>query len=248
MTTPTTRRDTDRAAAAPVPAPAAPVDADPGEPARSAPPRAMRLAGASALVAGPLLFVAGMVTSPDMAGEGAADYVTSLARDEVLTQVSALFLHYGNLLMGLGFLAAPLLVRGRRGRGLTVLGALVSAVAFLNQAGALLSDWWIMELGRTLDLAQAAALSESALAHPLLQVWFGTEVLCAVGPVLLLAGLARAGVLHWVTVPWLVLGVVGGFALGGTQPLLLAGLLLVALAPFALIGVRLFQRVRAGVA
>ncbi len=39
-----------------------------------------------------------------------------------------------------------------------------------------------------------------------------------------------------------------GFALGSTQPLLLAGLLLVALAPLTLIGVRLLQRVRAGVA
>lgn len=244
MSTPTTRRET---TARTTPGTGHAASGDPAQEERSAPPRAMRLAGAAALVTGPLLFVAGMFTSPDASGSEQSDYVASLARDEVLTQVSALFLHYGNLLMGLGFLAAPLLVRGRRGRGLTVAGALLSAVGFLNQAGVLLSDWWIMELGRNLDLAEATRLSESALAHPLLQVWFGTELLCAVGPVLLLAGLARAGVLHWVTIPWLVLGIVGGFAVGATQPLLLAALLLVALAPLSLIGVRLFQRVRAGV-
>ena len=44
-----------------------------------------------------------------------ADYIASLARDMTMTQVSALFLHYGNLFIGLGILAAPSLVRGRRG-------------------------------------------------------------------------------------------------------------------------------------
>ena len=220
--------------------------AGPSEQAR--PRTAMAVAGALALITGPVLFVAGMFTSPDQDGESAADYVEALARDELLTQVSALLLHYGNLLMALGFLAAPLLVRGRRGYGVTVAGALLSAVAFANQSGALLSDWWIMHAGRMLEPAQAVAVSEATMASPLLQVWFGTEVLCIVGPVVLLAGLARAGVISWWTLPWLVGGVVLGFALGSTQPLLLAGLLLVALAPLTLIGVRILQRVRAGVA
>lgn len=217
-------------------------------PDHSRPHTAMAVAGALALVTGPVAFVVGMFTSPDQDGESAADYVEALARDEVLTQVSALFLHYGNLLMALGFLAAPLLVRGRRGYGLTVAGALMSALAFANQSGALLSDWWIMHAGRMLEPAQAVAVSEATMASPLLMVWFGTELLCLVGPVVLLAGLARAGVMSWWMLPWLVGGVALGFTLGSTQPLLLAALLLVALAPLALIGVRLLQRVRAGVA
>ena len=217
-------------------------------PEQARPRTAMTVAGALALITGPVLFVAGMFTSPDQDGETAADYVEALSRDELLTQVSALFLHYGNLLMALGFLAAPLLVRGRRGSGLAVAGALMSAVAFANQSGALLSDWWIMHAGRMLDPSQAVAVSEATMASSLLQVWFGSEVLCIVGPVVLLAGLARAGVLSWWTLPWLVGGVVLGFALGSTEPLLLAALLLVALAPLTLIGVRILQRVGAGVA
>ncbi len=219
-----------------------------GRPEGARPRTAMAVAGALALITGPVLFVAGMFTSPDQDGESAADYVEALSRDELLTQVSALLLHYGNLLMALGFLAAPLLVRGRRGCATTVTGALLSSIAFANQSGALLSDWWIMRAGRMLEPSQAVAVSEATLGSPLLQVWFGTEILCILGPVVLLAGLARAGVISWWTLPWLTGGVVLGFALGSTQPLLLAGLLLVALAPLTLIGVRLLQRVRAGVA
>lgn len=218
------------------------------EPAVDTPRTAMSVAGALALITGPVAFVAGMFTSPDQDGESSAAYVEALARDELLTQVSALLLHYGNLLMAFGFLAAPLLVRGRRGYGLTVAGALASALAFANQSGALLSDWWIMHAGRMLELDQAVAVSEATMGSPLLHVWFGTELLCAVGPLLLLAGLARAGVTSWWLLPWLAGGVVLGFAFGSTQPLLLAALLLVALAPLALVGVRLLQRVRAGVA
>src|SRR3954452_12238448 len=76
----------------------------------------LRVAGGAALVAGPVLFSLGMLTCPPQASMADADYIASLARDTTLTQVSALFLHYANIAIGLGLLAAPTLVRGRRGR------------------------------------------------------------------------------------------------------------------------------------
>jgi len=60
--------------------------------------------GSHALIAlafAPVLWAAGMWTSPSAAGTTDVDYVTSLGRDGTLTQVSALFLHYDNLFIGL---------------------------------------------------------------------------------------------------------------------------------------------------
>ncbi|MGN6522748.1 MAG: hypothetical protein ACTHMZ_06060, partial [Actinomycetes bacterium] len=85
-----------------------------GEPARRI-AHPMRVAAGAALVAGPLLWALGMVTSPPQASMADADYIASLTRDTTMTQVSALFLHYGNLAIALGILAAPALVRGGRG-------------------------------------------------------------------------------------------------------------------------------------
>ena len=66
---------------------------------------ALAVAAGVALVAGPALFFAGLATSPVQEGTDKASYIASLARDPLLTQVSAVLLHYGNLLMGVGILA-----------------------------------------------------------------------------------------------------------------------------------------------
>ena len=95
----------------------------------------LRVAAGVALVAAPVLWAAGMWTSPPAAGTTDVDYVASLGRDGTLTQVSALFLHYGNLFIGLGVLAAASLLRGPRGSRLTVVGALLTALGFTNMAG-----------------------------------------------------------------------------------------------------------------
>ena len=122
---------------------------------RSSGSRVLRIAAGAALVAGPVLWAAGMWTSPSAAGTTDIDYVTSLGRDGTLTQVSALFLHYGNLFIGLGVLAAASLVRGPRGSRLTVIGALMTALGFTNVSGMLLSDWWNASAGRALTSEQA---------------------------------------------------------------------------------------------
>src|SRR5690349_8140991 len=135
-----------------------------------------RIAGA-ALPAGTVAFAAGILTSPIAAGDDRASYLESLGRDPGLTQLSAIWLHYGNLLLGVGALALPLLVRGRRGWLPALIGALMSALGLLSTSGALFSDWFHMELARTLPIDQAVTVSEKVLAAPLQQLCFGLDPL-----------------------------------------------------------------------
>ena len=206
--------------------------------------RPLRLAAALALVSGPLLWAAGMFTSPETATLSDTDYISSLARDFTMTEISALFLHYGNLFLGLGILAAPSLVRGRRGRRLVLWGSMLAALGFTNMSGMILADWWNASLGTLLPIDQAAEVFAMVKSSPLLPVWNGTELFCLLGPLLLLAGLARAGVLGWYTIALMVGGTVGLVFIPGTLMSVAALAVLVGFSPFALVGLRLLQRLR----
>ena len=206
--------------------------------------RVMPVAAAAALVAGPLLWSAGMFTSPPADSMADADYISSLARDTTMTQVSALFLHYGNLAIGAGILAAPGLVRGRRGAWAVAIGALFTAIGFLNVAGLILADWWNAATGSLLSSDQAVEVFQHVKTASLFPLWDGTEILSLVGSVLVLGGLMRAGVLGWWPIPVLVASVAGLFAFGGSSPVVVAAMVLVGFSPFALIGVRIRQRER----
>lgn len=206
----------------------------------------LRALGGGSLIAGVAMFAAGLATSPPQASEATADYVASLARDETLTEVSALLLHYGNLAMGVGILAAATLVRGSRGARMTLVGSLLAALAFLNTSGLLFADWWNMTAGRQLSPEQGVALFEGVYGSDLFVLWTGTEPFALLGPVLLLAGLARAGVLRWFHAPWFVGGVAALFAMAVLSPVIAGALVLVGFWPLALVGIRLVQRHLAG--
>jgi hypothetical protein len=205
---------------------------------------AMRLAAGVSLVAGVLCWSGGMVFSPDSESMKDADYIASMARDLTNTQISALFLHYANLLLGVGILAAPALVRGARGLGMVVVGALMSSLGMLNVSGMVLSDWWNAATGVLLSEEQAVAVFRHVQDASLLPVWKGTEIFAMLGVVVVLAGLARAGVLGWWTIGVYVLGFVGLMIWGATAPLAAAAGVLVAFAPLGMVGVRLIQRYR----
>lgn len=207
--------------------------------------RALAVAGGVALVAGPALFFAGLATSPVQDGLDKASYIESLARDSMLTQVSAVLLHYGNLLMGAGVLALPWLVRGPRGAVATVIGALLAAVALLANSGALFADWMHLELGRSLELADAADVSDAVLGHPLFQLSFGIAPLISLGLIVAAIGLVRAGVLGWWSIPAIVAGYAGMLFLPYSMPLLPALGTLPMLAVLVVAGARVFGRVRA---
>ncbi len=201
----------------------------------------VRLGGA-ALVAGPALFLGGALTSPRQDSETAAGYVAALARDPLLTEVSALLFHYGNLLTGVGAVLLPLLVRGRRGRGITLAGALLMVLGFLNTSGAVLSDWWIMEVGRRLPMEQAVAISEAATGASLLQLWSGAQDIALLGVVVGLAGLARAGVVSWWWVPAPLVCFAAAFAIPLSLPLVVSAVIGLAFAPLAVVGLRALRR------
>jgi hypothetical protein len=65
-------------------------------PTRSAGSLLLPIAG-GALIAGSLLYAAGMATSPSAVSVEPADYIASLARDPGQTALSAMLLHYGNM-------------------------------------------------------------------------------------------------------------------------------------------------------
>ncbi len=223
--------------------PTAPATIELAEAASPAPRVLTRLAGA-ALPAGAVLFAAGILSSPSATGDDRASYLESLGRDPGLTQLSAVLLHYGNLLLGVGALALPLLVRGRRGWLPALIGALVSALALLGTSGALFSDWMHMELARNLTTDQAVSISEKVLGAPLLQLCFGLDPLLLLGLPLVVFGLCRAGVLGW----WTLASVVAGTVLLPFSPA--SGNLVPTIAfvliqlPLAVAGVRLITRSR----
>jgi hypothetical protein len=213
---------------------------------RSTGSRVLRIAAGAALVAAPVLWAAGMWTSPSAAGTTDVDYVTSLGRDGTLTQVSALLLHYGNLFIGLGVLAAASLVRGPKGSRLTVIGALLTALGFINVSGMLLSDWWNLSAAQNLPIEQAAEVFGDFKSSSLLFLWDGFEIFSMVGTILLLVGLARAGVLSWWNLAIFVAGFVGLMFVPWDLPKVSAVAVLIGFAPFAVIGARLLQRAGIG--
>lgn len=222
--------------------------------------RPVSLVGGAAMLAAPLLVVAGVLTSPPQASRATSDYIESLARDPGLSSVSASLLHYGWVTTALGLLVAMTLVRGRKGRVLTLLGGLVGGFAAVQMSALMLNDYFLVALGTTLAMPDAVRAAEAVMLHgdALSVLWWQSGKLVILLPVLLYAGLARAGVISWwlvplsalpMVVPYLVMGWVGGASnqvVGGNALGLVAGGLagLVCYLPTFLVGLRLVGRAR----
>ena len=212
-------------------------------PARSGGSLLLPIAG-GALIAGSLMYVAGLATSPPADSMASADYIASLARDEGRTALSALLLHYGNIAMGLAWLAAPALVRGKRGRIPTIVGSLMAALGLVSVAGNVLFDFWTGAIGRELDADTALGLFETVAASPGVAIVGTVTLFGLLGPLVALIGLARAGVTSW----WLLAPAVASLVLSAAltfEPLLYAGFALVGAVPAVVVGLRMIQRNRA---
>lgn len=197
--------------------------------------------GGVALVAAPLLITAGAATSPPQKSGADADYIASLAADPALTSLSATLFHYGWVLFAFGALAALGLVRGRRGRGLTTVGALLGAFGSIQMSGLLLSDWFLGSLGNTVSMDDAVAVF-TGVQDPAFSMWM---LSAKVGAVLFLPvafmGLARAGVLSWWIAPLPLFSMVAFGVVGGPVGI---GLAAVLYAPSYVAGARLLVRSR----
>lgn len=212
-------------------------------PGRSAGSLLIPVAG-GALIAGSLLYVAGMATSPGAVSIEPADYIASLARDPGQTTLSAVLLHYGNMALALAWLAAPALVRGRRGRIGTIAGALLSAIGLVTVTGFVLYDYWTGAIGRVLEAGTAVELFETVAADPGLVSVGLLTMFGLLGPVIAYAGLARAGVTGW----WLLVPAVAslvGSVVVPFSPLAHGAFALVGAVPAVVVGLRLIQRNRA---
>lgn len=194
-----------------------------------------------ALIAGSLLWAAGLATSPPQDSNAAGDYIAALARDEGQTALSALLLHYGNIALGLGWLAAPVLVRGRRGRIPAVVGALMAALGLVTLAGNVLFDFWTGQIGRDLPAGTAVSLFEAVNGSAGVAVVGTVTLLGLLGPFVLYVALARAGVTGW----WLLAPAVAAFAASAVvpfAPLPHGAFALVGAVPVVVVGLRMIGR------
>ncbi|MGY1621378.1 hypothetical protein ACI789_04160 [Geodermatophilus sp. SYSU D00965] len=210
---------------------------------RSAGSLLLPIAG-GALVVGSLLYTAGMVTSPPQDSMADADYIAALARDEGRTALSAMLLHYGNLVMALAWLAAPALVRGVRGRIATVVGALLSALGLVTVAGLVLSDFWTGGVGRLLDADTALGVFTHVSSSAGMAVVGTVTLFGLLGPLVVYVGLARAGVTGW----WLLAPAVASLAASAAvpfSPLAHGAFALVGAVPVVVVGLRMIARRRA---
>lgn len=208
-------------------------------------PAPLRSAAGLALIAFPVLFTAGIATSPPQASDASRDYVASLGADPGLTALSAGLLHYSWVAFALGVLAIIGLVRGPRGRVVVPLAAVVTSFSAIQLSGLLAYDWFIGAAANTVPLEQATTIFDTAVADPWVSTWLVSGRLVGfVGIPLVIAALARAGVVSW----WLLLAPVIGFA-GFFVPVpsgILVGMAL-SVAPMIVVGVRLLQRASARV-
>lgn len=198
--------------------------------------------GGVALAMSSALFVAGAATSPPQEDGSAGAYIESLGRDPFLTGLSANLFHYSWVLAAFGAIAAIGLVRGPRGRLLTVLGGLAAAFGSIQFTGLLYSDWVLPALDHQLSAATAVSVFEEVNGAPSVAVWLlSAKVFGLLGFPLLYAGLARAGVIAWWLVPLSLLPMIAFGVVGGPLGIALAVL---CYAPSYVVGWRLVQRTR----
>lgn len=222
--------------AAPV---AAPTTRDRGtSPLAPVRPSVLQRLGGAGLLAAPLLFTGGMLTSPEQTAPGDAGYIASLAADPALSLWSANLLHYAWVALALGAIAALGLLHGTRGRVFLPTAAVVLLIGAIQMSGLLLSDWFLVSAGNTLPIADAVAMDAAAKEWSV-AIWQYSGMIGGIlGIGLLSLALARAKAISWWIaplgfLPWIVpalgLGPIGiALGLACYAPLLIAGMRLVA--------------------
>jgi hypothetical protein len=218
------------------------LDTTPTLSAENANRRILTTLGGLSMIAAPLLFVGGAATSPPQADSSASSYIDSIGDDPFMTALSANLFHYSWVLFAFAALAAIGLVRGPRGRRLTLAGGLAAAFGSIQFTGLLYSDWVLEALDSQLSMSDAVGIFEHVSGAASISVWLLSAKLFGVlGFPLLFAGLARAGVISWWLVPLSLLPMIAFGVVGGPIGIALA---LACYAPNFVVGARLFQRGR----
>jgi hypothetical protein len=171
--------------------------------AESSPPgRVYALAGRGAAIALPLgavLAAVSTVFDPTSTEPEPRGMYVAYGADPAGADVAATVLHYGFLSLAVGLLLAGLALASRRGRALAVVGGFLGFLGFANLSGSVAEDWFDAQMAAALGPDTAMALSEKALSMPALTAGWMIPMMVgsALGPVLLVAGLARGRVLSW---------------------------------------------------
>ncbi|MHA3704317.1 hypothetical protein ACXR2U_19260 [Jatrophihabitans sp. YIM 134969] len=199
------------------------------------PTTVLRKAGGVGLVLFPIGMVAGGLTSPPQDSDSTADYVRSLAADPAQTALSAGLFHYGWVAASVGFVATMLLVRGRRGRIATTVGALLGAFGAVQMSGLLLLDHYEGAMGRIVGTDAAVKVTDDVWSGGWTSFWLQSpNIALAVGIVTWVVGLARAGRLPWWSLatplffaaPFFLPGALGFIGTIGVLPFVLIALAL----------------------
>lgn len=161
------------------------------------------------LLLGALLMTMSVPIDPPPTSEDARGTIEAYAAEPERMDIAATLLHNGFLLFGLGLLLLGLLAPHGRGRTLALVGGIAACIGYTDLSGAVLVDWMDSAAARVTSVETAVQIGEAAPLPALVAGWFVPQVVGSfLGPVLLLAGLARAGVARW----WLLTVPVAGTA------------------------------------
>ncbi|MFC0528954.1 hypothetical protein [Phytohabitans kaempferiae] len=190
-----------------------------------------------ALIGWPCLHFLGFLTSPP----GETHEPPIFREHATLVQLSAIFLHYGAILIVPVVLGLAYLLHDRMPR-LAVIAGLVGAFAAINGSALLLGDFYDLALAESVADEQAVAVSDRAWSYAGVVYGFllpGFLVHPAL--IVLTTALAKAGRVGWWQPVLLVTGLVLPFLVASQAPIVQSvGPLLVA-AALVPIGVRLLR-------
>jgi len=203
----------------------------------SDPRRFSRIVAAVALIAAPIVVLAGMLATPWEKEATTASYHDALAAHPGQAELAALLLHFGFLLLLPAALGIMHLTR-RATPKVAHIGGILAVIGLSTLPGLVVTDYYDLALAQGLPRAESVRIADDAASSWAAAVMLATTIApMFFGLVTLLVAAVRAGVAKWwapiaVTIGWIL-----PFASGtGLVPAALGAVLIgVALIP---IGVR----------
>lgn len=151
----------------------------------------------AALVAAPLLAMAGLALEPSDAYRSERDMVEAYLGSPGRVDLQATGLHLGYALAGFGLFGVAATVRGR-GRRSALAGGFLSLLGFGFMSSFLLMDWVTVAVAQEAGVAATLAADERIGGAGFVAAWIVPQLAGLVlGPPLVVVGMARAAMLPW---------------------------------------------------
>jgi hypothetical protein len=160
----------------------------------SEPRRFSRMVAAFALIAAPIVTLAGMLATPWEKEATTASYHDALAAHPEQAGIAALLLHFGYLLLLPAALGIMHLAR-RSTPKLAHIGGVLAVIGLATLPGLLVTDYYDLALAQALPRSQSVAIADDAASHWTAAVLLATTIApMFFGLVTLLVAAVRAGV------------------------------------------------------